>query len=74
MILALLLQLHGTLYIFGVPQGTKLVAHEITTHAPRQAMVYTVHQHLLSANIKLILANLVREKELYNSNIELTTI
>lgn len=35
--------------VFGVPQGTKLVNHEITTHAPKQAMVYTVKQQLLSA-------------------------
>lgn len=46
--------------VFGVPQGTKLVNHEITTHAPKQAMVYTVKQQLLSANIKLILAGVVR--------------
>lgn len=35
--------------VFGVPQGTKLVNHEITTHDPKQAMVYTVKQQLLSA-------------------------
>lgn len=39
MVLVLFLQLHATVYVFGVPQGTELVAHEITTHAPRQAMV-----------------------------------
>lgn len=42
--------------VFGVPQGTKLVTHEITTRAHK---VYTVKQQLLSANIKLIIAGVV---------------
>ncbi len=41
MILVPFLQLHAPVYVLGVPQGTELVAHEIATHAPRPAMVYS---------------------------------
>lgn len=32
--MVLFLQLCTTVYVFGVPQGTKLVTHEINTHVP----------------------------------------